>query len=279
VSHPHHFRAFTFVDRLLAATSGRSVRGRYHVPAALPEFPGSLVAEAVGQCAAWAALAAVDFTARPVAGIAGRVEMLAPVRPGDTLDLLAEIESVDVDAIAYGGAASVNGTPVLRLEHCVGPMLPAEDFDDPQALREHYALLCGPGATPGGFSGVPDVVGEPSEQEPGRSIRARLQVPAAADFFQDHFPRKPVFPGTLLMRAKLELVTALAAGIPRPPGTREWRLQHVADMKLRAFIEPGEGLQLEANVTDTNPGAVTILVESRRGQRLAGAATVVLRSV
>ena len=275
----HHFRAYTFVDRILAVQPGVRARGTYAIPAGLKEFSGSLVAEATGQLAAWSALAAVDFKSRPVAGIAGLVEMLAPVRPGDTLELAAEIESVDVDAIAYGGTASINGSPVLRLHHCVGPMLPVEDFDDPQALRAHYALLCGAGAMPGGVGGVPDLHCEQTSHEPGKIIRANLQVPTDAPFFHDHFPRKPVFPGTLLMRAKLQLVTTLAAEIPLPAGAGAWALKSITDMKLRAFIEPGELLELQAKFVEVAGDAVTIAVESRRGKRLAGAATVALNAV
>src|SRR4030095_15114283 len=101
-----------------------------------------------------------------------------------------------------------------------------------------------------------------------------LQVPTEAPFFSDHFPRKPVFPGTLLMRSKLQLVTALAAEIPRPPHGREWTLKCVTGMKLRAFIAPGELLELEAKLTLIEGEQATIAVESRRGKRLAGAATV-----
>lgn len=276
MSTPHHFRAFTFVDRILAVQPGVSVRGQFNIPAKQPEFSLSLVAEATGQCAAWSALAAVDFKSRPVAGIAGLVEMLAPVHPGDTLELTAVIESVDADAIAYAGTASVNGSPVLRLHNCVGPMLPVEDFDDPQALRDHYALLCGAGATPDAFGGVPDIVCEQTGHEPGQLIRGRLPVPAAAPFFHDHFPRKPVFPGTLLMRSKLQLVGKLAAEVPLPANAREWKLQNVSEMKLRAFIEPGEVLDLEAKLIEVAGTNLSILVESRRGKRLAGAATIIL---
>lgn len=274
MSQNHHFRAYTFVDRIAAVQPGVNVRGSYAIPTALEEFSLSLVAEATGQLAAWSALAAVDFKSRPVAGIARLVEMLAPVRPGDTLELAAEIESVDVDAIAYGGTASVNGSPVLRLHHCVGPMLPVEDFDDPRALRDHYALLCGAGVTPGGFGGVRELNCEQLGGEPGKFVRANLQVPTEAPFFGDHFPRKPVFPGTLLMRSKLQLVAALAAGIPLPERAREWKLKSVSNMKLRAFIEPGELLELEAKLTAREADCLTISVESRRGKRLAGAATV-----
>jgi 3-hydroxymyristoyl/3-hydroxydecanoyl-(acyl carrier protein) dehydratase len=272
----HHFRAYTFVDRITAVQPGVSVRGSYAIPAALAEFSGSLVAEATGQLAAWSALAAVDFKSRPVAGIAGLVEILAPVRPGDTLELTAEIESVDVDAISYGGTASVNGSPVLRLHHCVGPMLPAADFDDPQALRERYALLGGPGAAPGAFTGVPDLTLEKVTLVDGSTVRATLQVPMEAPFFSDHFPRRPVFPGTLLMQSKLSLVSQLAAQLPGPAGGGKWKLQNVSGMKLRAFIPPGDVLQLEAKLVQLEGQSATVSVDSRRNGKLAGAATITL---
>jgi 3-hydroxymyristoyl/3-hydroxydecanoyl-(acyl carrier protein) dehydratase len=273
----HHFRAFSFVDRITSVHPGVSIKGVYSVPTALKEFSSSLVAEATGQLAAWSAMAAVDFKSRPVAGIAGLAEMLAPIRPGDTLELAAEIESVDVDAISYGGTASVNGSPVLKLHNCVGPMLPLEDFDDPQSLRERYALLCGSGATPGAFAGVLSLALENLVIEPGNFARAKLQVPTDAPFFGDHFPRKPVFPGSLLMQFNLQLVGKLAAQLPQGGDTApRWRLKSISDMKLRTFIPPGESLDLEVKVLSNNQTTAEISVESKRGPRLVGAARVTL---
>ena len=273
----HHFRAFSFVDRITSVHPGVRIHGVYSVPSTLKEFSGSLVAEATGQLAAWSAMAAVDFKSRPVAGIAGLVEMLAPICPGDTLELAAEIESVDVDAISYGGTASVNGSPVLRLHNCVGPMLPLEDFDDPQSLRERFALLCGCGATPGAFGGVLSLALENLVIEPGNFARAKLQVPTDAPFFGDHFPRKPVFPGSLLMQFNLQLVGKLAAQLPHGGDTApRWRLKSISDMKLRTFIPPGESLDLEVKVLSSIETTAEISVESKRGPRLVGAARVTL---
>jgi hypothetical protein len=194
VSSSDKFRAYTFVDRVTMVQPGVSVRGTYAIPATLRDFHSSLVAEATGQLAAWCALPAVDFKMRPVAGIADRVEVLAPVHPGDTIELAAEIESVDKDAIAYRGTASVEGSPVLHLYHCVGPMLRAEDFDDPQALRDHYAVLCGAGAEPGGFEGVPDLDLEDVNGEEGKILRAKLQGSNQSGFFPRPFSTQAGFP-------------------------------------------------------------------------------------
>jgi 3-hydroxymyristoyl/3-hydroxydecanoyl-(acyl carrier protein) dehydratase len=264
-----HFNAFTFVNRITALRPGISVRGNYFIPPGIENFSQSLAGEAVGQLAAWAAMAAVDFKCRPVAGIAGLIELLAPVRPGQTLELSAELESVDMEAIAYRGEASANGIPVIRLQNCVGPMLPVEDFDDPQALRGHFALLCANGPTPGGFGGIPPLAFSRNGGEPGKSARAMLQVPASAPFFADHFPRRPVFPGALLMNQNIQLAAAFAAEIPG-----RWDLRSISDVKLRSFIQPGEQLELEAKLGARTENSATVIVETRKGDRLVGGARV-----
>ncbi|MBC8001148.1 MAG: hypothetical protein H7X97_01055 [Opitutaceae bacterium] len=271
-----HFRAFSFVDRITAVQRGAPICGSYAIPANLADFPLSLVGEAVGQLAAWAAMAAVDFKCRPVAGIAGRIELLAPVRPGEIVELSVNIESVDEEAAGYGGSASVGGTPVIRLEHCVGPMVPVDQFDDPQALRDRFALLCGKGATPGAFSGLPPLSLLPADGENGQSKRATLQVPDFAPFFGDHFPRRPVFPGSLLMDCSLRLANCLASEIPQAVRGGTWRIHAVSDLKLRTFIAPGAVLELEARLQESSKNAAVLSVETRIKNRVVGGARVLL---
>jgi 3-hydroxymyristoyl/3-hydroxydecanoyl-(acyl carrier protein) dehydratase len=270
-----HFRAFSFVDRIQPVSGGSQIRGSYQVPAGLTEFPSSLVAEATGQLAAWAAMHAVDFRARPVAGIASRVQLGVAPHAGQTLELAAFIETVDDEAVGYGGFASVNDVTILRLEHCVGPMIPVEEFDDPQLLRARYDRLAGAGATPGAFGGVPALALNRTGGEPGQAARATLQVPASAPFFADHFPRKPVFPGSLLMHYQLQLAAALASEIPLSNGDA-WSLREISDMKLRSFIPPGSLLQLEVKFLGRTGQTAELAIEARREQRLVGAARVLL---
>lgn len=274
-----HFRAFSFVDQITDLQPGKSVRGEYHIPKHLDAFSLSLVAESVGQCAAWAAMAAVDFKTRPVAGIAGLVEMLHPVQPGDTLELAAELESVDEEALAYRAFVNVNGVAVLRLNECVGPMLPVGDLDDPEAMRARFQLLVGSGVAPGAFAGVPALMGEEITFGADPRVSAVLRIPAEAPFFADHFPRRPVFPGSLLMQTKLNLVVRLVERhFESAPGGR-WRITGVSGMKLRSFIAPGEALQLGATLEERSAEAATVAVESRRNGKLAGAARVLLQAV
>jgi 3-hydroxyacyl-[acyl-carrier-protein] dehydratase len=100
-------------------------------------------------------------------------------------------------------------------------------------------------------------------------------VPASAPLFADHFPRRPVFPGTLLMHMNLQLAAALAAELP-PPANGQWTLRSLRDVKLRAFIPPGELLELEAKVNERAADSVTVAMEIRKGQKMMGGARVVL---
>lgn len=268
-----HFRAFSFVDRIRLLESGR-VRGSYSIPDRIEYFPAALAAEAVGQLAAWAAMATLDFKSRPVAGLAAGIELLSPVRPGQVLELAADLETVAADAAAYDGMASVNGSPVIQLRHCVGPMVPVEEFDDPQALRERFALLRGAGAVPGAFAGVQPLELIYDAGEDPQALRATLHVPNDAPFFADHFPRRPVLPGALLMNSNLELVSRLAAKLPPPSAGRRWVLRGVSDIKLRAFTPPGETLQIEAKLNEVGSDSATVIVETRKGKRVIGGSRV-----
>ena len=167
------FSAFSFVDRIADVSPGASARGTYRIPLRAGEFPPSLVAEAVGQLAAWASMAKLDFRRRPVAGLARETRFLRAVGPGDTLDLEADLESCTEDDVAYAGRASVGGEAVIVLEQCLGPMLPAEDFDAPEALYRDYQTLCRDGAPRDRFQGVPTMQLELIDSAPAERVTAR----------------------------------------------------------------------------------------------------------
>jgi 3-hydroxymyristoyl/3-hydroxydecanoyl-(acyl carrier protein) dehydratase len=244
---PERFRAFSFVDRI-TLKAGELAEGRFAVPAIIARFPYCLVAESVGQLASWVSMARLDFRKRPVAALAGEARFLCPVAPGQVLDLAIEMESCDDDAVAYHGWANVNGARVFELEHCIGPMLPQEEFDSPDALRRDFELLCGPGAPAGRFQGLatPKVV--VSDRVPGESLRATMHVPESAPFFSDHFPRRAVFPATLLLDAQIGLALELARPVlPRRPG-QELAPARVIDAKIRSWILPGQDVEIRTDL-------------------------------
>jgi len=242
------FSAFSFVDRITQLEPGVRAAGRYAIPGGLPRFPACLVAEAIGQLAAWASMSRLAFRRRPVAGLAGETLFFGAVAPGDTLELAVAIETCDEDAVAYGGTATNAGRPVLELRHCVGPMLPMEEFDAPAAVGADFEVLVGPGAPAGRLRALPRPAVTVTERVPGRSLVAWLDVPASAPFFGDHFPRRPVFPGTLLLDRQIELALELAreASADGPPAA--FAPTRVTDVKMRTFIAPGQRVELRVEL-------------------------------
>ena len=253
-----HFAAFSFVDRITEVEPGRRARGTFAVPGNLARFPACLVAEAVGQLAAWIAMAQIDFRGRPVAALATETVFHDDARPGSRLDLSVEIESCDDEAVAYGGAALADGANAIELRHCLGPMLPVQDFDAPEAMRERFRLLCTTGAPAGRFRGVvlPELIG--LEGSAGKSARALLKVPSAAPFFADHFPRRPVFPATLLLDGQIRLAIDLARAAIAPAMAAELVPQRMSNVKMRSFIAPGQDVVLGAEIATVSATGVAV---------------------
>jgi len=243
-----HFAAFSFVDRITAFEPGVRGRARFAVPGGIGAFPACLVAEAVGQLAAWIAMARIDFRGRPVAALATETIFHGDVAPGSSLELEVEIESCDEDAVAYGGGAYVDGARVIELKDCLGPMLPVQEFDAPEALRERFGLLCAAGAPGGRFRGVsvPSLI--ELDGVAGQSARALLQVPQSAPFFADHFPRRPVFPATLLLDSQIRLAMDLARTAIGRVTTTPLVPRRMTHVKMRSFIAPGQAVELGAEL-------------------------------
>jgi 3-hydroxymyristoyl/3-hydroxydecanoyl-(acyl carrier protein) dehydratase len=269
------FAAFSFVDRISRRTL-QHIEGQYTVPAHATRFPASLMAEAVGQLAAWSAMSSHDFSLRPVAGLAARTRYLQAACPGQTLTLEAEIVRCDAEAIAYGGRASIGGRCALELDDCLGPMLPMEEFDEAQAVRRDFEMLCGPGAAAGRFGGVPVPDLEPTEHLPGRRLVATLRVPGRdeAPFFGDHFPRRAVYPGTLLLDALGRLAVTVADEARAERGAGEWVPRIVTDVKIRTFTPPGARLELSAELIDVDTHCARLKLAARGDGRSVASAKI-----
>lgn len=257
---PDHFAAFSFVDRIDVFEPPLRARATFAIPRHVAAFPPCLVAEAVGQLAAWVAMAQIDFRGRPVAALATTTRFRRGALPGDTLTLAVDIEHCDDEAVAYHGHAEIAGERAIELVDCLGPMLPLAEFDDPAALRADLARLEGEGAPAGRFAGVPEPQFEAVDEEPGRRRSARLQVPVDAPLFGDHFPRRPVYPGTLLLDALAVLALPLArAALPgRAPVLRE-----VRDVKIRAFTPPGAVLDCSAELSGHDDAGARLKLAAR----------------
>jgi len=271
-----HFAAFSFVDRISEFAPGASARGVFAIPPGIREFPPCLVAEAVGQLAAWVAMRHVDFRGRPVAALATETLFHHDVAPGDTLELAVDIQDCDDETVAYSGRAEVGDRIVIELAHCLGPMLPVAHFDAPDALRDRFALLLGGGAMPGRFGGVERPPVTIAEHHPGSLLKATVQIPDAAEFFADHFPRRPVFPATLLLDTQIRLALQLAGEAASGGALAPSRMTNV---KMRSFITPGQVVELHVERVGGDAALSTFALAARFDGRMVASAKVDIAAV
>lgn len=271
-----HFAAFSFVDRITGLVPGTRASGTFAIPAGIRAFPQCLMAEAVGQLAAWVAMAHIGFRGRPVAALATETRFLRAAKPGDTLDLHVEIDSCDDEAVAYRGWADIAGERAIELVDCLGPMLPLAEFDDPAAMAARFELLAGAGAPAGRFRGVDLPRATRGGGTPGESAEGTLAVPGAAPFFNDHFPRRPVFPATLMLDAQIRLALDLAAESPQWPAGAALQPVRMTHVKVRSFTPPGTQLGLTATMRPVAAGEATFMLAAQAEGRTVATARVVI---
>jgi UDP-N-acetylglucosamine acyltransferase len=78
-----------------------------------------------------------------------------------------------------------------------------------------------------------------AEHEPGKRLVALKNVTVNEEFFQGHFPHKPLMPAVLM----IEALTQAAALLLDPPGATV-RLRGVTNAKFRKHVIPGDQLRL-----------------------------------
>jgi 3-hydroxymyristoyl/3-hydroxydecanoyl-(acyl carrier protein) dehydratase len=147
-----------------------------------------------------------------------------------------------------------------------------QEFDAPEVLRERLRLLCAAGAPGGRFHGValPELVA--LDGVAGQSARALLQVPQAAPFFADHFPRRPVFPATLLLDSQIRLALDLARAAIGTPASTPLSPRRMTHVKMRSFIAPGQTVELGAELAAAAGDAGTIRLSATVDGRVVATA-------
>jgi 3-hydroxymyristoyl/3-hydroxydecanoyl-(acyl carrier protein) dehydratase len=237
---------FSFVDQIVAI-SDTSIRGRFAVPEHFEGAPDWLIFEAIGQLAAWRAMRDSDFSKRPVGATVGSLDFAGLRRPCGVLDLMATIDRTDRRAILYGGEVWTAGESVAVMRRCIGPLLPMEAFDDPDHARERFAALTGPEPVRlwAATDPLPSAWTSALEPRAGGGVCAEFRVDEDASFFQDHFPRQPVVPATLLIDAMCRVgATSVALHLGR---TEPVLFDQVRQVKVRQFTKPGQLLRIEAD--------------------------------
>jgi 3-hydroxyacyl-[acyl-carrier-protein] dehydratase len=90
--------------------------------------------------------------------------------------------------------------------------------------------------------------------QPGRTAEAVKNVALSEDFFDDHFPLKPIMPGVLILEGMAQLAgLLLEEGVTEQTGRKLKALMSIVEKaKFRIPVSPGESLRYRAEVLSVN---------------------------
>ena len=90
--------------------------------------------------------------------------------------------------------------------------------------------------------------------EPGKSASAVKSIALSEDFFEEHFPGRPIMPGTLILEGMAQLAGLLLEETIRRPDNRPVKavLSIVERAKFRSPAHPGDQLTYDAAIVSVN---------------------------
>lgn len=113
--------------------------------------------------------------------------------------------------------------------------------------------------------------------EPGTGAEAIKNVAFSEDFFDDHFPLKPIMPGVLMLEGLAEVSGLVLEETVRRDQGRDVKalLSLVERAKFRDFVKPGDQLTYRATIESVNEQGGLMRGQTLVGDRKVGEATLV----
>ena len=105
--------------------------------------------------------------------------------------------------------------------------------------------------------------------EPGRRGTALKNVALSEDFFDDHFPLKPIMPGVLMLEGMAQLSgLVLEEGVRREGGRKVKALMSIVEKaKFRSPVRPGDSLTYKVEVQSVNDLGGKVSARASVGER------------
>jgi len=286
---------FLFVDRICELDRGRRVRAVKNISwygdfleeifPGLPVFSPVIAAEAAAQALSWLIVEAKDFSVKPLITVLDSYTCSRHVQPGDQIEMEGLVESFQPESALAHARILLNKRPAAEINHGVCYLYPLDELQDPESARRQFQNLtenkAPRPATALIKSGLPHSAGTvPAarpwvdriiEYEAGKKIVGIRNVTGTEDYFNDHFPRRPILPGVIIMAgltsaAQLLLEPVLAAtGLDHKKAV----LKQAKKIKFRKLVQPGDQLLLEAVLLSFNPQESSLRARALIGDTVA----------
>lgn len=100
--------------------------------------------------------------------------------------------------------------------------------------------------------------------QPGEAATAVKNVALSEDFFDDHFPQKPIMPGVLILEGMAQLAGLLLEETVRRESGRPMKalMSIVEKAKFRSPVYPGDRLEYRARIESVNEIGGKVEVEA-----------------
>ncbi|MDA2931876.1 hypothetical protein MYX19_01780 [Nitrospinae bacterium AH-259-F20] len=267
---------FLFVDRLLEVVPGTravgvknvslSEPGLVELTPGCPLLPQSHTAEAIAHCISWLVIASLEFRMKPIALKTGTMSFEGWARPGDQIRLEAEIHTMGEEGALCSGRALIDGRLIATMENGICAYVPIEALEDEALVRARYRFLRGEEPDPDAVwnaEGLEErwpllaghlwpypMVDRVVAWEPGARLVAVKAVTRADAMLADHFPKRPVLPGTIMTDALSQAGHCLLErGRQEPPDSpQRATLRKLRRVRFDRFLHPGDLLVMEATV-------------------------------
>ncbi len=102
----------------------------------------------------------------------------------------------------------------------------------------------------------------------GSAAEGLKNIALSEDFFDDHFPRRPVMPGVLILEGMAQLSgLLLEASLTRQYAKSAKAVLTVLERtKFRALVKPGDTLEYRAEIASLNEAGGKVRATARRGE-------------
>jgi 3-hydroxyacyl-[acyl-carrier-protein] dehydratase len=116
-----------------------------------------------------------------------------------------------------------------------------------------------------------------TDLQPGKSITAIKHLRAEEDYLRDHFPRFAVMPGVLMVEALFQAACHLIR-VSEDFSPTVIDLVEARNVKFADFVQPGETLEVQVEITKNTPPLVTLKAQGSKGGAVAVSAKLTVRT-
>lgn len=92
-----------------------------------------------------------------------------------------------------------------------------------------------------------------TQVEPGQSLESYKVLSLAEEYLQDHFPRRPVMPGVMMVEAMVQ-AGAWLVRLSQDYACSIVILREARNVRYGRFVRPGDRLEVRVEMKDVEPG-------------------------